>query len=275
MDPHAWQRLPLASNIDAIKSAARAFWDVPEAASVVVAPGTSALIARIPAVLQGRQVAIAEPTYNEHRRAFENCGWEVSETAKTRVVVHPNNPDGRLWHLREISEDAAWVIDESFCDTLPESSLVETAARPGTIILKSMGKFWGLAGLRLGFAICLPETAIKLEHALGPWAVSGPALQIGTRALEDVTWAAQTRARLERDAARLDRMLAQSGLTVVGGTSLFRLAEGQKARALHEALAHSRIWTRVFPYRADWLRLGIPGPADDWQRLANALEDAQ
>ncbi len=161
------------------------------------------------------------------------------------------------------------IVDESFCDVTPDASLIAATARPGRVLLKSFGKFWGLAGLRLGFAIGHPDTLAPLRDAMGPWAVSGPALRVGTRALNDPGWAAQARTRLGTDAARLDRLLTPHA-TLVGGTSLFRLYDTPDASSLHDRLARARILTRVFPYSSRWIRLGLPAPAR-WPQLESAL----
>lgn len=269
----AWTDLPDRAAQDRFLAAARAFWGVPDRADVVAAPGASALIARMPWIAAGDRAVIPVPTYNEHAAAFRAAGWDVQDRgeAPVRVAVHPNNPDGRRMLGRDVGGRALTVIDESFCDTCPDASHVARADEPGVVVLKSFGKFWGLAGLRLGAMIGPPALCARMREALGPWAVSGPALEIGARALEDRGWAETTRVRLARDAARLDAMLEARGARIVGGTSLFRTCEVADARALQDKLAQSRIWTRVFPYSATWIRFGLPGGEDDWRRLWEAL----
>lgn len=267
LPPDCWNALPDEAAFAALETAARRFWDVPDTAAVLSAPGASALIARMPGVASPGAVHIPGPTYNEHARAFTAQGWQLSDTAETRVIVHPNNPDGRLWQPHDCAEMT--IIDESFCDVTPDASLIAEAGRPNRIILKSFGKFWGLAGLRLGFAIGDPSLIAKLAQGIGPWAVSGPALAIGARALNDTAWAETTRARLAMDAARLDALI---GLPVIGGTTLFRLFDTPDASALQTHLARAHIWTRVFPYSTRWLRLGLPGTTAAWARLETALK---
>jgi cobalamin biosynthetic protein CobC len=266
LGPDLWNTLPDEGAFLRLEQAARSFWNVPQSAAVLPAPGASALIARMPSTAPIGAVHIPAPTYNEHARAFTAQGWTADANAQTRVLVHPNNPDGRLWKTSDFAP--LTIIDESFCDVTPDATLIEHAARPNTIILKSFGKFWGLAGLRLGFAIGDPDLIAKLAHSIGPWAVSGPALEIGARALHDHDWASATRARLIEDAKRLDNMM---GLPVVGGTSLFRLYDTEDASALQTHLARAHIWTRVFPYSSRWLRLGLPGTPDHWARLQTAM----
>jgi cobalamin biosynthetic protein CobC len=165
-------------------------------------------------------------------------------------------------------------VDESFGDIAPETSMIARTAYPGTLVLKSFGKFWGLAGMRLGFAIGHPETLRgpngRLADMIGPWAVSGPALAIGAAALSDLVWAETTRARLAQDATRLDAMVCARGARLVGGTTLFRLYQVEDAALWQDRLARQRIWSRIFPYSGTWLRLGLP-PADGWDRLEQAL----
>ncbi len=268
-----WSALPDSAATTALEGAARAFWRVPVGAAILAAPGASALIAGIPALQEAGRAAIPGPTYNEHARAFVTAGWQVGQAggAEARVIVHPNNPDGRVWTvetaLAGLTPAALLVIDESFCDVMPEASLIALTARPRTLILKSFGKFWGLAGLRLGFAIGDPALVAALARRLGPWPVSGPALATGRAALADVGWAEATRARLDADAARLDALVPWP---VVGGSRLFRLYATPDATAAQEALARHKILGRIFPYSVEWLRLGLPGP-DHWHRLEDAL----
>lgn len=266
--PDAWTALPDRAAFAALESAARRFWRIPDAAAVIAAPGASALIARIPALLPPGRVAIPAPTYNEHARAFRACGWTVTDDATdATVIVHPNNPDGRL-HPAPTTPFA--VIDESFCDVTPDATHIAQATRPGTLILKSFGKFWGLAGARLGFAIGDPQLIDRLKPMIGPWAVSGPTLAIATAALSDDAWAAATRARLTTDAQRLDTLLSQAGARPLGGTTLFRLYDTDDAAAWQDRLARHHILTRIFPYSHRWLRLGLPD-GDGWTRLDHAL----
>ena len=271
----AWAALPDHAAMARLEAAARAFWRVPDHAAVLAAPGASALIARIPALATPGRVRIDGPTYNEHGYAFRACGWAVQDGPDGQtdavVEVHPNNPDGRLWPAAS-KEHMPRVIDESFCDVTPLATRIAEAGQKGTIVLKSFGKFWGLAGLRLGFAIGDPALIAPLAQMLGPWPVSGPALTIGTAALCDPEWADATRARLANDAARLDRSVTARGARCVGGTPLFRLYEVADAGRWQETLARHQIWTRVFPYSTTWLRLGLPAP-QYWPRLEAALED--
>ena len=267
----AWTALPDRNGTVDLLAAARRFWTVPAGADILAAHGASALIAQLPRLAPTATVHIPAPTYNEHAASFAANGWQVVDAgaAQAQVLVHPNNPDGKVWSARDITARLT-IIDESFCDICPGQSLVSQAARPGTVVLKSFGKFWGLAGLRLGFAIGDPALIAQLREMLGPWPVSGPALEIGKAALGDMAWADTTRARLAGDARRLDALVGSSGATLLGGTTLFRLYQVDDAARWQDKLARHHIWSRVFPYASDWIRLGLPGP-NGWSRLEAAL----
>ncbi|MEJ6391140.1 threonine-phosphate decarboxylase [Gymnodinialimonas ulvae] len=271
----AWNRLPDDTATDALLLAARRFWNVPDSAQIIAAPGASSLIARIPDLTFATSAYIPGPTYNEHAAAFAARKRLVSADdaeMPVHVYVHPNNPDGRLWPDVPKSDTELTIIDESFCDTCPEQSRIDQTAKPGTIVLKSFGKFWGLAGLRLGFAIGQRRTIGRLDDLLGPWPVAGPALEIGARALGDDDWADATRIRLARDAARLDARLDTLGASLVGGTDLFRTyAMPGRAADWQAKLARAHVWTRVFPYSETWMRIGLPGSDADWAQLEAAL----
>nr|WP_325252723.1 threonine-phosphate decarboxylase CobD [Amylibacter sp.] len=278
-----WQDLPDSGDQMALKAAARRFWSIPDSAGIAAASGVSALIAALPRLAKPATVGIAQPTYNEHAASFAAFGWNVNThpahapvqpPMQASVYVHPNNPDGRLWSRDTIlaNHKTLTIIDESFCDICPQDSHIDLAERPGFIVLKGLGKFWGLAGVRLGFAVATPDTIMALEQMLGPWAISGPAQHIGRAALSDTAWAEKTRAQLFEDAARLDRIVTREFGANPRGTSLFRLYDVADAQACFEKLAQARILSRIFPYSKTLIRLGLPGPAADWARLQQVLE---
>ncbi len=275
-----WTTLPGQDASLQLLDAARGFWRVPQRVDILAANGASALIAMVPNLVPAGTVSIPEPTYNEHAAGFRNAGWQVIPeltAAEGLVVVHPNNPDGRLWSLPEmdVGSRALVIIDESFCDVAPDKSLVDLCERPNIIVLKSIGKFWGLAGLRLGFAMGHPSAIAKLRELLGPWPVSGPALTIGHAALSDQNWAQDSRMLLASACQRMDAMLEKCGVSFVGGTDLFRLYRVADAADFHRTLAAHHILCRIFPYSKHWVRLGLPGSKSDWGRLERALSDLE
>lgn len=280
-----WQRLPGAAEEAALLAAARMAYRVPESAGIVAAPGTQILIDLLPRLVGAGPVAVLGPTYAEHAQAWAKAGAEVRPVAdldrageaRTIVLVNPNNPDGRVVSRRRLTSVAAQcaarggllVIDEAFADFTPEVSILPELP-PATLVLRSFGKSYGLAGLRLGFAIGDPVLTQALRAAMGPWAVAGPALHVGATALADSPWLAQAGAARAADAARLDALLAPHG-RIVGGTALFRLLETGNAPALFSHLGRHGLYLRRFQNDARWLRFGLPGQASEWARLEAAL----
>jgi cobalamin biosynthetic protein CobC len=205
--------------------------------------------------------------------------FDPSDRADVVIVVNPNNPTGRLISanaLREVASKLArkgglLIVDEAFIDVLPEAASLTGDLPPATIVLRSFGKIYGLAGLRLGFAIADSSLARRLRAELGPWAVSGPALAIGQTALRDESWLSETVTRLRSDQARLDRMLESAGFTLIGGTPLFRLVRHSGAIGVVENLGHHGIHVRAFSHEPQWLRFGLPGNEPARQRLSIAL----
>jgi cobalamin biosynthetic protein CobC len=283
-----WQRLPSRADEDALIAAARKAYGVPDGAGIAAAAGTQMLIQWLPYLAAAGQVAVVGPTYSEHAAAWTKAGrkvigvtdlGEVPESAVHIVVVNPNNPDGRITGSALLTGAAArlkhrggWlVIDEAFADADPTISAMAMCAGLPVVILRSFGKFYGLAGLRLGFAIGAPDVISGIAAALGPWPCSGPALHIGTAALRDRPWADRMRSVLAEEAGKLDEVLVNAGFTIVGGTSLFRLARHPDAFELHAALARQHIWCRSFDWAGDLLRFGLPPGDAGRDRLAVAL----
>ncbi len=279
-----WIRLPERSLENALEQAARNYYRLPSSASLVIAPGTQLLIQTLPRLFAGRvPVSIVGPTYEGHLHAWENNGHPVrvisseqrkKDDAPILIVVNPNNPDGACFTPETLRDESRkrtlLIVDEAFADTIPENSLVPSLFA-NTIILRSFGKFFGLAGVRLGFALAHPLLAERISSFLGHWAVSGPALEIGARALSDEKWISETRRFLTEQRAGIDRTLCEAGLTVIGGTDLFRLIRTPHARPLYEHLARHGILVRAFTHTPDVLRFGLPASEADMQRLKKIL----
>lgn len=287
-----WGRLPGAAEELALRHAAAGFFGVADPTLVLPAAGAQPLIQALPRLLNADNVAVAGPTYGEHAAAWRAAGAAVADRwtpdavlggelrADVLVVVNPNNPDGRIFPpevLLQVADAQAargdWlIVDEAFVDADPAASLAACAGRPGLIVLRSFGKFFGLAGVRLGFLLAAPEVVAKACALLGPWAVSGPALALGAAAYADRPWISATRDRLSMAAARLDAVLLGAGLEVVGGTSLFRLVACADGAALFRRLAAAGLWTRPFADQPRRLRLGLPPDEAALTRLQTALD---
>ncbi len=282
--PTAWTRLPDARALGALIDAAARRYRAPGPDWVAAAPGSQILIQLLPRLRALSRVAVIGPTYGEHAPCWEAAGHQVEPVGEDAldgdwdviVLVNPNNPDGRVRDpvmLAGIADRLAarggWlVVDEAFADLVPEFGM---APRSGCIVLRSFGKFFGLPGLRLGFAIAEPAIARRIAAALGPWPVSGPAIDIALRALADDEWARRTRETLAAGAKRLDAVLGAAGLEIVGGTDLFRLARSPAAPRLFDALGNAGILVRHFPDHPEWLRFGLPADDREYARLRDAL----
>jgi cobalamin biosynthetic protein CobC len=276
-----WTALPSHAEIESLHDAARRAYGT--TAPVLALAGAEAAIQLLPGLAPPGRARILVPTYNEYAPALSFARWKVEEAgdlealagADLGVVVNPNNPDGRQQDPKALlalaSHVERLVVDESFADAVPGLSLAAEAGRPGLLILRSFGKFYGLAGLRLGFVLGSDVDVAALAHLAGPWPISGAAIEIGRRALLDHDWAEATRARLSRDVARLDALARGAGWKLLGGTPLFRLYETGDAVAAQEGLARAKIWSRIFTGKPGWLRLGLAGDEPEWDRLAAAL----
>jgi cobalamin biosynthesis protein CobC len=284
----AYARLPEAESIAALEAAAAASFGLGANAAIVAAPGTQALIQLLPRLLGAKKVAVLGFTYAEHRSVWAASGAEVAicdtldalADADAAVIVNPNNPDGRLCEkaaLRDLASDMgargkSLIVDEAFIDFMPrENSLAPLLPLPGAVVLRSFGKTFGLAGLRLGFALGEPVRINALRGALGPWAVSGAAVEIGIQAYRDEAWLKQGAALLTHNCGRLDALLRDAGFEIAGGAPLFRLASHERAAEIFTRLCGAGVLTRPFAARPDWLRFGIPQAESDFARLAEAL----
>lgn len=284
----ALTRLPDDDAIAALEAAARLAYRAPSQAQAVSGAGVQAFIQILPRAVPAYRVAVLGFTYAEHAACWRNAGAQVTivETldeladADVAVIVNPNNPDGRLCPARDLTTLARKMaergrllaIDESFMDFTPQHSAAALTVGSGVIVLRSFGKAYGLPGLRLGFALCAPDLATRLRAMLGPWAVNGPALAIGARALQDAEWLKAAADARQTEAARLDALLRKAGFDIVGGAALFRLAHHPDARQRFLTLCSHGVLTRDFAERADWLRFGLPGDETAWRRLETALE---
>jgi cobalamin biosynthetic protein CobC len=283
-------RLPDPEALTKVASIAAQGYGAPSPAHVVPAPGTQILLPLVAALLDPGRAAVVSPTYRETPRAAALAGHRVAEIADIAavreaalvIVTNPNNPDGQLFDTSELialakrlaSRGGLLVVDEAFMDVgPPDASLAGEVGKNAIVVLRSFGKFFGLAGIRLGFALASPTLAARLSAKLGPWAVSGPALAIGATALADRAWAEGTRKRLIAAADRLKAVLRSAGLEIVGGTALFQLARTPAATALFHHLGRAGILVRNFPEHPSWLRFGLPGTEAAWARLEIAMAD--
>lgn len=287
----AWRRLPEAD--DGLEQAAAEYF---ASAQVLPVAGSQAAIQVLPVLRPHSRVGVLDPSYNEHGHAWRRHGHTLmtlgfGATAAIDAVIanldvlvlcHPNNPTGvrfttdqlLAWQQHLARRDGWLVLDEAFMDATPEHSLSAYAGLPGLLILRSLGKFFGLAGARVGFVLGEAALRRQLAEQVGPWTINGPGRWIASQALADRSWQQQTRLRLQRDSDRLAGLLDQHELPVSGGSALFQWTRHPQAEALQDALAHRGILVRRFTDPPS-LRIGLPGPESAWERLRSALTEVQ
>jgi cobalamin biosynthetic protein CobC len=287
IDLATWQRLPDERDMEAAAQAACKFYHAP-AGSTLPVPGLQSVIQLLPRLMDtSRRVAILGPTYGEYARVFTQEGFavdlidelgEITSAHGAAILVNPNNPTGRIVSrdalsvlLTKLQAQGTWlIVDEAFCDPTPEHSLAQFAGEPHLLVLRSFGKFFGLAGARLGFVLGDEMTLNKITSWLGPWAVSGPALRIAAEILSHDPASIIHRLRARRAALQL--CLENARLRVIGGTDFFALVEHQQAFSLYEHLARRQILTRVFDYSSHWMRIGLAANESQDARLLAALQ---
>jgi cobalamin biosynthetic protein CobC len=289
--PENVHRLPDAGALHRLIESARKAYKIPPMAAVVPLPGTDAGLSILPWLFrEPKRVAVLPPSYPGHSAAWAAAGHSVSEAgsldgagnAAIVIAVNPNNPDGRFIEHGKLAAalpplkrgNGLLIVDEAFADADESHSLLPHVARLDySLVLRSMGKFYGAGGVRLGFAITSHPVADRLRAALGAWPISAQAIAFGQAALADEGWAAAQRARLAEAASKLDAVLGQAGCRVLGGTALFRLAEHHMSRTLFAHLARNGILTRPFKDRS-MLRFGLPAGPKELERLREALQTA-
>ena len=285
----SYQRLPLARDLAQMAEAAGQAYGLAAHAAILPVPGSEMAIRLLPRLIGAGRAGILAPSYGSYAAAWREAGLELHDVAAlpnpnvhdlaTLIVVNPNNPDGRTIARADLAAFAcAWtvsgrrlIVDEAFADLRPEASMLTMPELPvGTVVLRSLGKFFGLAGLRVGFVIVSEPDAGAWRGVLGDWPVSGPACEIATSALRDAGWISATRARLAIDRARLDRILRGAGLRSSGGTDLFGLFEAPDSVDLLDHFARSGILIRGFAAMPQRYRFGLPADEAAWQRLEAA-----
>lgn len=280
-----WQSLPQLD--EGLEAAARAYYG---AGQLLAVAGSQAAIQALPGLFSPCRVGILSPAYAEHAAAWQGAGHHLQplsaegieaavDSLDVLLLVNPNNPTGKrfertrllAWRQRLQARGGLLLVDEAFIDSDPQQSLAADCGAPGLVVLRSVGKFFGLAGLRVGFVLAWEELLLRLQQRLGPWAVSGPAREVARLALSDLAWQADTRQRLADSSQRLLELLDHHGLRPAGGSELFQYCPTARAEAIRHALARQGIWVRAFR-QPPALRFGLPATEAAWQRLDAGLK---
>lgn len=282
--PSAWTRLP--EDDDGLVDVACSYYGAPR---VLPVAGSQAAIQALPYLRRASRVGVIAPGYNEHAHAWRRAGHQVEElpapallarAAQLDVVVliHPNNPGGERFERpdllachEQLAARGGWlVVDEAFMDATPSESLGAASSREGLVVLRSAGKFFGLAGARTGFVAASPSLLDALRERLGPWTLSGPSRHVLAHALADQTWQVEARGWLHACSERLASLLTSHGLAPTAGCAFFQWWRDRRAEQVHEALAKQGILTRRFE-SPESLRFGLPGDEAAFARLDVAL----
>ncbi|MBQ0833568.1 MAG: threonine-phosphate decarboxylase [Marinobacter sp.] len=290
-----WQRLPEAD--DGLEEVIRHWSGAPSSAACVPVPGSQAAIMALPGLRKPCRVGIPVPGYREHGHSWQNAGHTVIPIGpeQTRcgasgcddrwldqldvlVWINPNNPTGEIippstllrWHQR-LQKRGGWlVVDEAFMDATPAFSLCSHAGLSGLIVLRSLGKFFGLAGVRAGAVLADASVADALKRVLGPWPLGGPARYVMAKALSDTGWQRQVRTRLQHNAGRLRKVLQSAGHAVADGSALFQTVPSDNPQSLADQLAAQGVLVRAFEHPG-MLRFGLAANEGQWRRLEMAL----
>jgi len=292
--PQQWQRLP--ETHDGLEAAAQHYYGVD---NLLATAGSQALIQALPELLFAAQqrstitIGILTPSYAEHGHRWQTAGYHIRRISHDQlhnpapnllhglsalVIINPNNPNGTLLnsalllklHRQLQQQNGYLIVDEAFMDCTPEQSLIAQSQQQGLIVLRSLGKFFGLAGIRVGFLCAHPTLLNTVQEHLGPWSISGPSRVAAQQALADFAWQEQMRRQLPQESQRLHDLLNQHGFAN-SGTALFRYFQHPKAQQLHQKLAQQAILSRYFE-QPKALRLGLPADEAQWQRLQQTLQ---
>ncbi len=283
-----WQQLP--EDEDELITIAQSYYQAP---TLLPVAGSQAAIQMLPELRPACQVGILSPGYAEHAAAWSRAGHTLQPLCSEQIdqqinhldvllLIHPNNPTGEcfyreqllIWRQKLANRGGWLIVDEAFIDSTPKESLALESTLPGLIVLRSLGKFFGLAGARVGFVLAEASFLKALNERLGPWAISSPARWIASQALQDHRWQQQARQQLSQQRLQLDQLLQGIGLKPTGGSTLFQWVVTPTAKEIHHQLAKQGILTRLFPEPSS-LRFGLPANEAAFNRLQTALQSLQ
>ncbi|NOY67781.1 MAG: threonine-phosphate decarboxylase, partial [Gammaproteobacteria bacterium] len=285
----AWARLPEVDD-ELVKIATQYY----NCKNLLPVAGSQAAIQALPRLKTGSSsIGMLQTAYAEHAHAWQQAGHDVVivkpeninndiDDLDNLLIINPNNPTGQLftvhellgWHDRLQQKNGWLIVDEAFMDVTPENSLATYSQLNGLIVLRSLGKFFGLAGARVGFVLAQTSLLNELSDLLGPWTVTGPSRFITSKALVDTHWQTRSRQQLQLQGQRLHDLLLQHGLNPTGGCALFQWVKHTGFAPLAEHFRQQGILVREFKQPGS-LRFGLPANNNQWQRLAHALQDVR
>ncbi len=278
----------LPPNDDQLRETARKYYAC-DVEHILPVPGAQFLISMIPFWVKKGRVALPSIGYREHLNAWIKAGhdtvfyrdpheiFSMIEKGDLNyiVIINPNNPTSEKMspdtvlaiqsQLRQKhGQNRLLVLDEAFSDSFPELALPNTERDSNTLVLRSFGKFFGLAGVRLGFFIANPKWLSKFRDVHGPWLVSHPALWLASRALADTPWINQQRRRIKAQSEALRGFLLEHyDDAMIRSSDLFQTVFASADELYRDFLAFAQqgILLRYQSYgdHSAWLRFGLPG----------------
>lgn len=272
--PSDWRELPTIGEVQKLELIIQS--QLNTSSQVAVSPGSQIAIHLLPSLMKKKNVTILNPTYEDYSFSFKNAGYRVRfcenfeklSESEIVVIVNPNNPDGKVYDVKKLltlsKNVKILIVDESFNEASKAKSITSyiTKETDNIIVIKSFGKFYGLAGLRLGFIFSGEKIIYKFKNLLGNWPISKVSIKIASQALQDKKWKIKNQKNLIKTVKSLDEIMKNINLDFAGGTNLFRLYFTENASILQKLLAQKYIWSRIFSYSKNWLRLGIPNSCD-------------
>lgn len=278
-----WRDLPTSTEIKNLELIIKA--KLRTSHEILLVPGAQIAINFLPFMLKKRKIKILTPTYNEYHFSFKRAGWDVRFCekfdqlfySKISIIVNPNNPDGKTYETKELFKLSksveTLIIDESFVDPTDYKSIISeiNSSYSNIIVIRSFGKFFGLAGMRLGFIASNPRIHKQFKESFGPWPVSKMSVKVASNAIQDEIWIKKTKIKLDYKVKLMDQLLSIINWKIIGGTNLFRLYSTQNSDLAQKLLAKNLIWSRKFSYSKKWLRLGIPN-SNDFKQLEKTIK---
>ena len=301
---NVWRDLPPSN--DELIATAKKYYQIDEQ-NVVVSPGSQLSIRLLPQLFAKSKVALPVLGYQEHALSWKLAGHQLCfyqnveeliqliEDGKVdhAVVINPNNPSCEKTTKEKLSYisnsiKGVLLVDEAFMDfyqtapsQIPESSFGSAISlnAENVIVVRSIGKFFGLAGLRLGFVIGLHPVLQKLQTLFQPWAINHASMLISRQALADTQWQEQQRLKIKAGAKQLEPLLfslCQDFQELrIENTALFCsvFAQSIDVQKLHKQLAMLGVWTRMSnpDDKQAWLRFGLVGDMESFKQRIKKL----
>lgn len=289
-----WQRLP--ENDDGLIEAALNYYGQ---SNFVLTPGSQWMIQNLPAIketLVGPEqidigpVLLPKQGYQEHRLAWQESGFDIEyyeaqptisqlNHCSVCVVIQPNNPTGQCYDQSQLNDwlailkdNEAWlVVDEAFVDCTPDKSMLDRSGEEGLIVLRSIGKFFGLAGIRIGCIFAWTALLEKVNAAMGPWAISHPSREVAIQAFHNINWQRYAIEKCHDQSKKLRDVLIKYFQIKPTGTALFQTVYLDRSEEIFEHLCQHKILVRLLDCQTG-LRFGLPPDRPEcWQKLEQAL----